>query len=307
MLQLLRSSLRIIRNGFTHWVQRARDHCLPRSGLGSAPCRIIARCALTRSRAGWQRDQWAHRGVLLMLARKQFHVRYKRASFGVAWAVGVPLVQAAALTIVFERVVRTGTSVPFGAYILSGVLPWSYFSQTAAPGSIAIVEGASLTDKVWFPRAILPASTVLANVPGLAVSMVLLIVALPILGVPLTARLLLLPAACLLLVAFTLALVEALSALHVYFRDVRFLVQAGLVMWFYVTPIAYPKSLLKGLATWVDLNPLTGVVTLFHMATVGGEDAWQRPVLIAVAVTVVLMVVAAEAQRRRDRLFVDLL
>ena len=125
--------------------------------------------------------------------------------------------------------------------------------------------------------------------------------------VPLTARLLLLPAACLLLVAFTLALVEALSALHVYFRDVRFLVQAGLVMWFYVTPIAYPKSLLKGLATWVDLNPLTGVVTLFHMATVGGEDAWQRPVLIAVAVTVVLMVVAAEAQRRRDRLFVDLL
>ncbi|TMK88914.1 MAG: hypothetical protein E6G57_04225 [Actinobacteria bacterium] len=205
------------------------------------------------------------------------------------------------------RLVRTGTSVPFGAYILSGVLPWSYCSQTAAPGSTAIVEGASLTDKVWFPRAILPASTVLANVPGLAVSMVLLIVALPILGVPLTARLLLLPAACLLLVAFTLALVEALSALHVYFRDVRFLVQAGLVMWFYVTPIAYPKSLLKGLATWVDLNPLTGVVTLFHMATVGGEDAWQRPVLIAVAVTVVLMVVAAEAQRRRDRLFVDLL
>ena len=255
----------------------------------------------------WAGALWRFRHLLSMLARAEFHVRYKRASFGVAWAVGVPLVQAAALTIVFERVVRTGTSVPFGAYILSGVLPWSYFSQTAAPGSTAIVEGASLTDKVWFPRAILPASTVLANVPGLAVSMVLLIVALPILGVPLTARLLLLPAACLLLVAFTLALVEALSALHVYFRDVRFLVQAGLVMWFYVTPIAYPKSLLKGLATWVDLNPLTGVVTLFHMATVGGEHAWQRPVLIAVAVTVVLMVVAAEAQRRRDRLFVDLL
>src|SRR2546421_12865375 len=101
---------------------------------------------------------WRFRHLLAMLSRAEFHVRYKRASFGVAWAVGVPIVQAAVLTVVFERVVRTGTGADFGAYVLSGVLAWSYFSQTVTPGSTAIVEAASLTDKVWFPRAILPAT-----------------------------------------------------------------------------------------------------------------------------------------------------
>ena len=250
---------------------------------------------------------WHFRHLLAMLSRAQFHVRYKRAWFGVAWAVGLPVVQAAVLTIVFEKLVRVGSGVHFGAYVLSGVLAWSYFSQTVSPGSTAIVEGSSLTDKVWFPRAILPATAVFANVPGLAVSMAFLVVALPVLGVGLGVRILLLPVACALLIAFTLVLVEVLSALHVYFRDVRFLVQAALVVWFYVTPIAYPKSLLKGLAVWIDFNPLTGIVALFHLATVGNEANWQRPVLIALAWTAVLFVIGVEAHRRRDRLFVDLL
>ena len=250
---------------------------------------------------------WHFRHLLAMLSRAQFHVRYKRAWFGVAWAVGLPVVQAAVLTIVFEKLVRVDAGVHFGAYVLSGVLAWSYFSQTASPGSTAIVEGSSLTDKVWFPRAILPATAVFANVPGFTVSMAFLVVALPILGVGLGVRLLLLPVACAFLIVFTLVLVEVLSALHVYFRDVRFLVQAALVVWFYVTPIAYPKSLLKGLAVWIDLNPLTGIVALFHLATVGREANWQRPVLIALAWTAALFVAGVEAHRRRDRLFVDLL
>ncbi|MBV8980192.1 MAG: ABC transporter permease [Acidimicrobiia bacterium] len=255
----------------------------------------------------WAGAMWHFRHLLAMLSRAQFHVRYKRASFGVAWAVGLPLIQAAVLTIVFEKLVRVSGGLHFGAYVLSGVLAWSYFSQTVAPGSTAIVEGSSLTDKVWFPRAILPATTVFANLPGLAVSMAFLVVALPVLGVPLGIRVLLLPLACALLIAFTLALVEVLAALHVYFRDVRFLVQAALVVWFYVTPIAYPKALLKGLATWIDVNPLTGIVALFHLATVGNEANWQRPLLFALAWTAVLVIAAVEAHRRRDRLFVDLL
>jgi ABC-type polysaccharide/polyol phosphate export permease len=116
--------------------------------------------------------------------------------------------------------------------------------------------------------------------------------------------LLLIPAAAL-LVAFSLGVGMVVGALEVYFRDVKFLVQAALVVWIYLTPILYPQRLLTRTGPWLDANPLTGVVALFHMATVGSGGPWVRPVVIAVVASVALLVVGAEAQRRHDRLFVD--
>jgi ABC-type polysaccharide/polyol phosphate export permease len=259
------------------------------------------------SAAEWMRSIWSHREVLGMLSRADFQVRYKRASFGVAWAVLVPLIQAAVLAVVFSKLIRVPASHDFGAYVLAGVLAWSYFALTVGTASIAIVEGSGLTDKVWFPRALLTFVPALANLPGLAVSMLFMFPALPLLGSSITPRLLLLPVACALLVLFTASLSTVLAALHVYFRDVKFIVQAALLVWFYVTPVAYPKSLLHGLAGVVDFNPMTGIITLFQMATVGHAGAWVRPVIVSVVVTAVLMVVVVETQRRHDRLFVDLL
>jgi ABC-type polysaccharide/polyol phosphate export permease len=110
-----------------------------------------------------------------------------------------------------------------------------------------------------------------------------------------------------LLVAFTTFLSMALSALHVYFRDVKFLVAAALLVWFYVTPIAYPKSLLGGWERVADVNPMTGIINLFQMAVVASPPHWFRAVVVSLVATAVLAVVATEAQRRHDRLFVDLL
>jgi ABC-type polysaccharide/polyol phosphate export permease len=260
-----------------------------------------------RPLAEWVADVWGHRGVLGILARSDFHVRYKRASFGILWAVALPLLQATILAIVFAKVIRVGNGLHFGAYVLSGVLPWGYFAGVLGVASTAIVEGATLTDKVWFPRAILALVPALSNLPGLGVSMVALVASLPVLGVGLSARLVLLIPACLLLVAFTTALSLAFAALHVYFRDVRYLTQAALVIWFYVTPIAYPRSLLgHRLGLLVDLNPMSGVVALFRAATVG-DASLARPVVVALAATLVVTVAAIEGHRRHDRLFVDLL
>jgi ABC-type polysaccharide/polyol phosphate export permease len=187
---------------------------------------------------------------------------------------------------------------------MAGIIAYSYFGTVLSLGSTAIVEGASLTDKVWFPRVLLVIVPALSNLVGLGVTLAVLILAMPILGVSISAQILTLIPACLLLIAFATSLAMVLSALHVYFRDVRFIVQASLMVWMYVTPILYPKHLLGGLSGVIDANPMTGVVTLFHMATVG-DSHWQRPVLISVVVTLVLAVAAFEAQRRYDRLFVD--
>ena len=256
---------------------------------------------------GSLQDLWAHREVLSILARSDFQVRYKRASFGILWAVVVPLLQAAVLAVVFSEVLNVGSGTHFGAYVMSGVLAWAYFSAVTGTGATAIVDGSGLTDKVWFPRALLPLVASLANLPGLGVSMLALIVAMPLLGVGLGPRILLLLPACLLLIAFSTALTLVLSALHVYFRDVRFLIQAALLVWFYLTPIAYPRSLVGRLGPVIDANPMTGVVAVFRLATVGAQSHWAISVTVAVATTVVLLAAALEIYRRHDRLFVDLL
>lgn len=256
------------------------------------------------SRKAWLSDLWAHAEVLGVLAKKDFQTRYKRASFGLIWAVVVPFLQAVVMAVVFTRVVRVGSGRHFAIYVMAGIIAYSYFGTVLSLGSTAIVEGATLTDKVWFPRVLLVIVPALSNLVGLAVTLVVLIAAMPVLGVSIKLRVLTLLPACLLLIAFATSLAMVLSALHVYFRDVRFIVQAALMLWMYVTPILYPKHLLGSLSGLADANPLTGVVALFHMATVG-EANWQRPVLVTVAVTVVLVLAGVETQRRYDRMFVD--
>lgn len=242
-----------------------------------------------------------------MLARADFHVRYKRAVFGVAWAVAVPVVQAGVLAIVFSRVIRTPTPDAFAGYVLAGVLAWSYFSQSVNTATTSIIDGSGLTDKVWFPRALLAIVPCLANIPGLVVSLGVMLIVLPLLRDPLMPTLLLLVPAVALLVCFTVTLSLVLAALQVYFRDVKFLVQAGLLLLFYVTPIAYPKSLLGTIRVVAEINPLTGVVGLFQVAAVGSHPGWAGAAAVSAGAMALLLIVAIEVHRRHDRLFVDLL
>ena len=242
-----------------------------------------------------------------MLARKDFQVRYKRATLGVLWAVAVPLVQAAVIAVIFSRMIKVPTAIPYGPFVFSGILAWSYFGQTTQTSATAIVDAAGLTDKVWFPRALLAIVPGVANLVGLGVSLAALLVIAPILGADLSIWLLMLVPATLLLIGFTISLALVLSALDVYFRDVKFLTTAALLIWMYLTPVVYPRTVLGALGPWLDVNPMTGVVTLFHVAVLGSFEAWQRSVVISIVATVVLLVIGIEAHRRHDRLFVDLL
>jgi lipopolysaccharide transport system permease protein len=246
--------------------------------------------------------------VIWVLARKDFQARYKRTSLGVLWAAAVPLLQAAVLAFVFSRFIPVGGDVPYGAYVMSGILAWSgYFAMVVPQGTTAIVDGTALTDKLWFPRVILPLVPCVSNLVGLGIAMAILLVGAPILGAAPSAHLLLLIPACALMVAFTVALTTFLAALNVYFRDVRFIVTAAMTVWLYATPIMYTKSLVGDLAPWLDLNPMTGIISLFHVAVIGHDGSWLRAVVISLVATVILLVAAVEAHRRHDRLFADLL
>lgn len=254
----------------------------------------------------WLRDVRNHGEVFSILVRKDFQTRFKRASLGVLWAVAVPILQGLVMAFVFSKVVRLGGGDGFAAYVMSGTLAWSYFAGTIGSGVTSIVDGSGLTDKVWFPRLLLVGVPAVSNIIGLGISMVVLLAIGPLLGADYGPKLLLLLPATVLLVVLATGFSMVLSALHVYFRDTKFVVQAALLVWIYMTPIIYFRSLLEHWGRWLELNPMTGVVSLFHEAVgQGRDDSLARPLLISVAFAVVLLVVGAEAQRRHDRLFVD--
>jgi ABC-type polysaccharide/polyol phosphate export permease len=251
-----------------------------------------------------------HLDVLMILARKDFQTRYKRASLGITWAVVVPVLQGAIMAVVFSHVVRGATFSGYGAYVMGGMFAFFYFSSTLLVATTSIVDGSALTDKVWFPRVLLVIVPGLANLVSLGVTFTLLVALLSPLGGTYSPHLLLLLPAMALLIAFTMSLAMVLSALHVYFRDTKYVVQAALTVWMYVTPIIYlPTSSIVHRLAWVlNANPLTGIVDLVHVAALGASHgALLVPVAVSVGATLVLFLVGVEAQRRHDRLFVDLL
>ncbi|MGH9123416.1 MAG: ABC transporter permease, partial [Acidimicrobiales bacterium] len=181
----------------------------------------------------WFRGLWHFRGVLVALSRKDFQVRYKRASLGVLWSVALPLVQSIVMVFIFSRVGNfgTGRSYSYAGFVLAGMVPWVFVSTSVLASTTAIVDASGLTDKVWFPRAIVALVPPCANLILLGTSAVILLVELPVVGVAPNVRLLLLIPASVLALAFTAALGLLLAAMYVYFRDLKFMVAAAVIVW----------------------------------------------------------------------------
>jgi ABC-type polysaccharide/polyol phosphate export permease len=251
------------------------------------------------------RDVWRSRGLIAVLARKDFFVRYRRTSFGLLWAVGLPLLQAAILTLVFGHLLKSHAP-DYAAFVFAGMVPWSYFSSTLGGGATAIVDNSGLSNRIYFPRAVLPLVSAVSAMYSVAVTVAILVAMCIGFGVPLGPEVLLLVPAVALVAVLATSFALVLSAIHVYFRDVRFLVTAALTVWLYVTPIIFQVDQLPHvLRPFVRLNPMTGVVELFRYATVGASPDWELSLLVTGAWIVGLVVIALVLHRRFDRLFAD--
>ncbi len=251
------------------------------------------------------RDVWRSRSLISVLARKDFFVRYRRTSFGMLWAVGLPLLQAAILALVFGNLLRSHAP-DYAAFVFAGMVPWSFFSSTLSGGATAIVDNTSLSNRIYFPRAVLPLVSAVSAMYSVAITVALLVAMCIGFGVDLGPELALLIPGVALVAVLAAAFALVLSAIHVYFRDVRFLVTAALTVWLYVTPIIFQVDQLpRLLRPVVRLNPMTGVVELFRFATVGASPGWTSSLLVTGVWIVVLVIAALQLHRRFDRLFAD--
>lgn len=252
-------------------------------------------------------DVWRSRVLIQMLSRKDFLVRYRRASFGLLWAIGLPLVQASIMAVVLTRFIRFQTPVHIAVFSLAGMLPWTFFSTSVGIGTTSIVEGSDLATRVYFPRAVLPIVASWASLRGYVPSLGVLIVFAAAFKAPLDEHLLLLIPATVLMLSLTISFSLVFAALQVYFRDVRFIVQASILAWFWASGVVYPMTVLKGLRRWFELNPVVGMIELSRAALHTASPAWGRSVLISGCWVVALLALSLPLYRRYDRVFVDLL
>lgn len=254
------------------------------------------------------REIWRSRELIVMLARKDFFVRYRRASLGLIWAIGLPLIQAIVFGVVLSQFVRFETSIRYPVFVFTGVLPWTFFSAAVGSAVTSIVEGNALATKIYFPRPILPIVTVLSGFYGLIPGVVIMGVMAGLLGAPMgPALVLIVPAiALLLLLATGFSLVFAM--LQVYARDMKHIVGAIMLPWFWGSGIFYPLTVLSPtFRRYLLINPAVGMIQLFRASIGAASPGWTTAVWWSLGWVVVLFGLAALLYRRFDRVCVDLL
>lgn len=245
------------------------------------------------------------RSLVGMLARQDFAARYRSAVLGLAWTVALPLLQGVVLALVFTRIVKVQTEQPYVAFVLVGIATWAYLNGSVSAASTSIVDGGQLATKLYFPRLVLPAVAPTSNLVGYAISMAVgLVVAVAQTGqVPV--QVVLLPVAMALALVLALVVSAAAALLHVFFRDVRYLVTAILLVAFYGTPVIYPLELAGDLAPFVLANPATGVVQLTRWCVFGEADSLGIGLAWTLGWIAVLTVVVLRSYARHERTACD--
>jgi lipopolysaccharide transport system permease protein len=250
---------------------------------------------------------WEYRELLYFFIWRDVKVRYKQTALGLAWAILQPLFTMLIFSLFFGRLAKVPSDgVPYPLFALTGLLPWTFFAHGVTQSANSVVNHSNLVNKVYFPRMIIPIAAVLAGLVDLVPAFALLLPMMMYYGVIPSAQIFWLPAFVLLALLAALGVGTGLAAINVHFRDVRHTVPFLIQSWLFITPIAYPSSLLpEGWKTLYALNPMVGVVEGFRWAVLGTEPAPGAMVLVSAAAAVLLLLVTALYFRRLERTFAD--
>jgi lipopolysaccharide transport system permease protein len=247
--------------------------------------------------------------LLGVLVWRDVKVRYRQTLLGVLWVVAQPLMTMLIFTILMNRVgrIQADGGVPYSVFILSALVPWTFFSSALLAASNSLIGSAHLISKVYFPRMIVPAASVIGSLVDMLVTLVLVAVLCVWYGIVPSASVAVLPLVAVVTTLFAFGCGLWLSALNVEYRDIRVVVPFVMQIWMYATPVAYPARVLpEKYRALVRANPMTGLIEAFRAGILGDAVPWGSLVYSA-AVTAVVLVTGAFYFRRVERQFADVL
>jgi lipopolysaccharide transport system permease protein len=264
-----------------------------------------------RAERHYWRDLWAYRELFALLAWRDLSVRYKQTAIGVAWAVIRPVLTMLIFTVAFGRIAKLPTegNTPYPLMVFAGMLPWFLFSSILSDASTSLVANSNLIGKVYFPRLIVPAATMLVALADFAITFALLLLTMAYFGILPDWRLLLLPCFILLAILASLGPAFYLTALNVKYRDFRYIIPFLLQLGLYVSPVGFSSTIVP--PKWrllYSLNPAVAIIDGFRWCLLRGQSRLYLPGLF-LGISAALFFTAAGVRyfRKTERKFADLL
>lgn len=288
--------------------QRQFDQSLP-TGLPNVDDLPIVRIEAS---TGWGKlglgELWEYRELLYFLTWRDILVRYKQTILGAAWAILQPFMTMVVFTLFFGKLANLSTDgIPGPIFYFSGLVIWTFFSTRLNLAANSMVNSANMIKKIYFPRLALPIATVVGGVVDFAIAFAVLLAMMLYYGIMPTLSVVWLPFFVILAIAATLGVSLWLAAMNVQFRDIRYTVPFITQFWLFATPLAYPTSLIEDpfYRVLYALNPMVGVVDGFRWALLGLDDAPTVSILLATAISFILLFSGAYYFRRIEKTFAD--
>ena len=253
------------------------------------------------------KELWDYRELLYFLVWRDVKVRYKQTAIGAAWAIIQPVLTMVIFTLVFARFAKMPSDgLPYPIFVYAALLPWTYFSRALNQSTISVVGNAHLITKVYFPRLLLPVSAILSGLIDFGVSFVFLVGMMLWYGIMPGWGTLLLPCFIFLAMLTALSVSLWLSVINVRYRDVGQAIPFLIQIWMFVSPVAYPVSVVP--EKWrllYSLNPMAGVIEGFRWALLGNKTPDIVPIVISVIVVLALLFGGIIFFKRMEETFAD--
>ena len=266
-----------------------------------------------RPSSGWQainlRQIWQFRDLLTTLAGRDVKLRYKQTALGVVWVIIQPLMAAGIFSFVFGNVAKLPSDgVPYFIFSYAGLLGWNAFNSTLGKASSVLVANAGLISKVYFPRLVLPLSTVFSTVIDFSVALAMMAVLMVINGIVPGIGIVLVPVWLLLLIMLAVGIGLFTSALMVSYRDIAYIMPVVTNLLLYASPVAYAVSAVpESLRPYYFLNPISSILEALRWSLLGvGNVQWGYVLYSAVVITAVF-IAGAFSFKRMERQFADII
>jgi len=250
-----------------------------------------------------------YRELIYFLTWRDIKVRYKQTVLGAAWAIIQPFFTMVVFSLFFGKLAKVPSDgIPYPIFAYAALVPWTFFANGLSQSSNSLVGSTNLIKKVYFPRLVVPISSVISGVFDFILAFVVLLGMMLYYGIFPTVNIVWLPLLLLLTLTTSLGVGLWLSTLNVQFRDVRYTVPFLTQFWLFSTPIAYPSSLLsQPWRTLYGINPMVGVVEGFRWALLGTDTAPGPIIIVSSLVALALLVGGAFYFRRLEKSFADVI
>jgi lipopolysaccharide transport system permease protein len=255
-------------------------------------------------------DLWRYRELFYFLAWRDILVRYKQTAIGIAWALLRPLLTMIVFTVVFGKIAKLPDGgIPYAVLVCAGMLPWQFFANALSESSSSLVSNANLISKVYFPRLIIPATSIVTSLVDFGISFVILVALMVWYGVYPDWRIVTLPFFILIALAAALGFGLWLTALNVKYRDFRFVIPFIVTFGLYVSPVGFSSDIVpEGWRLLYSLNPMVGVIDGFRWSLLGRDSLLYWPgFLISLVIVVVTLITGIRYFRRTEKSFADLI